>query len=311
MNETICNYDKINIKKICFGKTQNYNSNNYIPIYIKNNKKYSYLNIKSPRLFIPNKIINNSKYYLTLELIINNLNNKESNVFYKNIIKIEKIIKKQFKNEMKMREYVSCIKDNYESKKMYLSLNKNNNNFIDINYEKIDKFEIQSPTNGYFVITIKNIWFNEYKWGINLYFHSALILPSQKINSINLEPIKLKLIFSEELEENKNKSSIKDDPKYKTFFKMKSMRIPIMAIKNKMRLLGIDPDIIDYDENTDMKTLTKNNMNTTINNNDLLSRKKTLRKGKSIEKIVKTNTNLKTPSLDEIREAIKNMKNKK
>ena len=32
---------------------------------------------------------------------------------------------------------------------------------------------------------------------------------------------------------------------------------------------------------------------------------------KSIEKIVKTNTNLKTPSLDEIREAIKNMKNKK
>ena len=31
-----------------------------------------------------------------------------------------------------------------------------------------------------------NIWFNEYKWGINLYFHSALILPSQKSNNINL-----------------------------------------------------------------------------------------------------------------------------
>ena len=310
MNDTICNYDKITFKKICFGKTQDYNSNNYIPIYIKNNKKYSYLNIKSPRLFIPNKIINNSKYYLTLELIINNLNNKESNVFYKNLIKLEKIIKKQFKNDMKIREYVSCIKDNYESKKMYLSLNKNNNNFIDINYEKIDKFEINAPTNGYFVITIKNIWFNEYKWGINLYFNSALILPSQKSNNINLEPTKLKLIFSEELEEHKNKLCIKDDPKYKTFFKMKSMKIPIMAIKNKMRLSGIDPDIIDYDENTDMKSLT-DNKNITIKCNDLLSRKKTLRKGKSIEKIVKTNTNLKTPSLDEIKEAIKNMKNKK
>ena len=59
-----------------------------------------------------------------------------------------------------------------------------------------------------------------------------------------------------------------------------------------------------------MKSLT-DNKNITIKCNDLLSRKKTLRKGKSIEKIVKTNTNLKTPSLDEIKEAIKNMKNKK
>jgi Predicted coiled-coil domain-containing protein (DUF2360). len=76
-------------------------------------------------------------------------------------------------------------------------------------------------------------------------------LPSQKNSVKNLEINEIKNMFKEEINENKEKSEmIKDNEKYKKYFKMKSMKIPIMAIKNKMILNNLDTSIINYDGNT-------------------------------------------------------------
>ena len=301
----ICKYNNIKLNKLIVGKEQHYENNSYIPIYLKDNNKINNLNIKTNKLYIGNKLNQQSKFFLSLELTILDIN-VDFNTF---ILKLEKFIKKKFKSQFNNKEFIPILKDN---KKMYVNLNINNNNFIDINYQKIDKFKINTPTNGYFVLNIKNVWYNQYKWGINIYLYSALILPTQKINIPILEVNNIKDIFKEELEENKTEEMIKDNKEYAKFFKMKSMRIPIQAIKNKMMLTNMDSSIIDYDGNTLTKNVFKKknniNRNNTITSKDLLSNKlkKTVRHAK-----VKIKKDLKTPSLEEIQNQIKKMKNKK
>ena len=301
----ICKYNNIKLNKLIVGKEQHYENNSYIPIYLKDNNKINNLNIKTNKLYIGNKLNQQSKYFLSLELTLLDIN-VDFNTF---ILKLEKFIKQKFKSQFNNKEFIPILKDN---KKMYVNLNINNNNFIDINYQKIDKFKINTPTNGYFVLNIKNVWYNEYKWGINIYLYSALILPTQKMNIPILEVNNIKDIFKEELEENKTEEMIKDNKEYAKFFKMKSMRIPIQAIKNKMMLTNMDSSIIDYDGNTLTKNVFKKknniNRNNTITSKDLLSNKlkKTVRHAK-----VKIKKDLNTPSLEEIQNQIKKMKNKK
>ena len=303
----ICKYNDIKLDKLIIGKEQHYENNSYIPIYLKENNKINHFNIKTNKLYIANKLNQQSKYFLSLELILLDIN-INFNAF---ILKLEKCIKKKFKSQFKNKEFVNILKDN---KKMYVNLNLNNNNFIDINYQKIDKFKINTPTNGYFVLNIKNIWYNEYKWGINIYLYSALILPTQKMNIPSLEMGQMKDIFKKELDENKTEEMIKDNKEYSKFFKMKSMRIPIQAIKNKMTLNNMDSSIIDYDGNTLTKNIFKKNDNinkhNTITSKDLLGNKGKLKKTVRNEK-VKVKKDLKTPSLEEIQNQIKKMKNKK
>ena len=303
----ICKYNDIKLDKIIIGKEQHYENNSYIPIYLKENNKINHFNIKTNKLYIANKLNQQSKFFLSLELILLDIN-VNFNAF---ILKLEKFIKKKFKSQFKNKEFVNILKDN---KKMYVNLNVNNDNFIDINYQKIDKFKINTPTNGYFVLNIKNIWYNEYKWGINIYLYSALILPTQKMNIPFLEMDQMKDIFKKELDENKTEEMIKDNKEYSKFFKMKSMRIPIQAIKNKMTLNNMDSSIIDYDGNTLTKNVFKKNDNinrhNTITSKDLLGNKGKLKKTVRNEK-VKVKKDLKTPSLEEIQNQIKKMKNKK
>ena len=306
----IYKYNNITLNKLIVGKEQHYENNSYIPIYLKDNNKINNLNIKTNKLYIGNKLNHQSKYFLSLELTVLDIN-VDFNTF---ILKLEKFIKKKFKLQFNNKEFVPMLKDN---KKMYVNLNINNNNFIDINYQKIEKFKINTPTNGYFVLNIKNIWYNQYKWGINMYLYSALILPTQKINIPVLEVNNIRDIFKEELEENKTEEMIKDNKEYAKFFKMKSMRIPIQAIKNKMMLTNMNSSIIDYDGKTLTKSVFKNNNNNNNNNknntiisNDLLGNICKLKKTVRNEK-VKIKKDLKTPSLEEIQNQIKKMKNKK
>ena len=302
----ICKYNSIKLNKLIVGKEQHYENNSYIPIYLKDNNKINNLNVKTCKLYIANKLNQQSKYFLSLELTLLDIN-VDFNTF---ILKLEKFVKKRFKSQFNNKEFVPILKDN---KKMYVNLNINNNNFIDINYKKIDKFKINTPTNGYFVLNIKNIWYNEYKWGINIYLYSALILPTQKINIPSLEVNNIKDIFKEEINENKTEEIIKDNKEYAKFFKMKSMKIPIQAIKHKMKLTNMDSSIIDYDCNTLTKDIFKKNnsinRNNMITSKDLLGNKGKLKKTVIIEK-VKIKKDLNTPSLEEIQNQIKKMKNK-
>ena len=319
MNNKIYKYDTLKFNKILFGKEQIYENNSYIPIYIKDNNKINILNIKTCKLFVPHNIISQSKYYLTMELLFLNLEkDKQLEKFYNVIIKLEKCIKNKFKKVFKNKKFISIIKESFNSKKIYVSLNSNNNNFIDINYEKIDKLKINTPTNGYFVINFRNIWFNNEKWGINVFLYSALLLPSQKKNESNLELGKIKNIFKEELDyissdKEDNKDFIKNDPIYSKFFKLKSMKVPIIAIKHKMILSNLEPSILDYNGDTLTKNIfkNKNNKNDKIKSNDILNNRHKLKKTVINEKIKIKRNNLKIPSLEEIQNQIKKMKNNK
>jgi len=310
MNNIIYNYELVKLNKLIFGKEQIYENNTYIPIFVKDtNKKINNFNIKTCKLHISNKLIPKSKHFVSLRLIIFD-GNKDINTFTKFILRLEKYIKKKYKTQFKNKKYISILKEN----KIYINLNINNNNFIDINYNKIDKLEIDTPTNGYFVITIKNIWFNENKWGINLYLYSALILPSQGNILNELKVNEIKDIFKEEIKENKNEEMLKNDSQYAKYFKLKAMKVPLMAIKNKMKLNNLDISIIDYNGNTLTKDVLKKNntkVNITINRKDLLNNKHKLKKTPIIDnkKIIETQ-NLKIPSLEEILNQIKKMKKK-
>lgn len=310
MNNIIYNYELVKLNKLIFGKEQIYENNTYIPIFVKDtNKKINNFNIKTCKLHISNKLIPKSKHFVSLRLIIFD-GNKDINTFTKFILRLEKYIKKKYKTQFKNKKYISILKEN----KIYINLNINNNNFIDINYNKIDKLEIDTPTNGYFVITIKNIWFNEDKWGINLYLYSALILPSQGNILNELKVNEIKDIFKEEIKENKNEEMLKNDSQYAKYFKLKAMKVPLMAIKNKMKLNNLDISIIDYNGNTLTKDVLKKNntkVNITINRKDLLNNKHKLKKTPIIDnkKIIETQ-NLKIPSLEEILNQIKKMKKK-
>ena len=68
--------------------------------------------------------------------------------------------------------------------------------------------------------------------------------------TINLLQIKLDIpILIEEYSfsnKTQNDTNIyRDDPAYKTYFKMLKMGIPILVVKQKMTLVGLNPDILD------------------------------------------------------------------
>jgi hypothetical protein len=72
--------------------------------------------------------------------------------------------------------------DNYKSAKMYLTIQSDKNECIDTNNKPIPNWEFIAPCYGFFVLQFKNIWMNATKWGINLYTQGAMVLPSQIAN---------------------------------------------------------------------------------------------------------------------------------
>ena len=112
----IYKYNNISLNKLIVGKEQHYENNSYIPIYLKDNNKINNLNIKTNKLYIGNKLNHQSKYFLSLELTVLDIN-VDFNTF---ILKLEKFIKKKFKLQFNNKEFVPMLKDN---KKMYVNLN--------------------------------------------------------------------------------------------------------------------------------------------------------------------------------------------
>merc|ERR1712028_323521 len=53
---------------------------------------------------------------------------------------------------------------------------------------------------------------------------------------------------------NEEEVPLKDDVDYKKYFKMKSMMMPLGAIKNALVRDGRDPNIIDFDPNKSLKS---------------------------------------------------------
>ena len=282
MDYNIFNEDKTNIKYIKFGKTQSFNNKKYIPIYYNDQKtkktKYNDFLIKTPRLFIPNKVRKEMGYKPSIETIM--IEGDDDGVaYFKEIFsKIEKKIYNQIKKRkrlnLKEKEFLSIIKDDYKykTKKLYLPLNTYTSSCIDINNKIIKEWDFIAPTYGYFIIQIKNIWIGEDKWGINLFCNAAMILPSQLMDPPPIPVQNIQYMFESEMNSLK---TIGEDERFIKFFKMKKMGIPIQAIKNKMIIEKISPNIIDLKLDTPLKSikfsLEDTSLTTTVNTQFKLS----------------------------------------
>ena len=250
--------DKICVPQIKIGKQQIFNTNtqhSLFPIYyqIKHN-----LIIKTARLFIPKKVKSNlaasgNYSYSFLEaLFINQQQDEHVSLLKKKITDIERRVQKLLKTRkglenLKQKTFISLLKyDNYyKTQKLLLPINVKTSQCFDVNNNIIDNWDIDAPTYGHFIILFKNIWIKGDKWGINLFTHGALALPSQLC-----DPPPIPNLFYYFGEEVKSFSQIGDDETYKLYFKMKRMGTPIPAIQQKMMLQGLNPAVITYSSNT-------------------------------------------------------------
>lgn len=350
MSSQICYYEKVEVDKINVGKSQYFKMYHLCPIYYNiDGIKHNNLILKTPRLFVPHKIKKiGNKIFLELSF----LSQKEDPgvLFFKNILlqiekRIYKIIKRRRKFKVEKKDFVSILKcdDYYDTQKILIPVNPNLGEAYDINNKRIPKWEFAAPTYGFFIIQFKNIWIKENKWGLNLYTHGGLILPSQIVDPPPLP--KMKYLF---IDEQENMKIIGDDKDYQKFFKMKDVGVPLPAIKQKMMLAALNPDVIEYDKKTKIADIpalksvdkpdknkfhtmhnrinkTKHNSDSNSNNplneraplafnvNDLLSQSKKLNKVDTTKKPRrKTMPNIRSgmlvPSLNDITNAIKRLR---
>ena len=303
--------DKTNIKYIKFGKTQSFNNKKYIPIYYNDQKtkktKYNDFVIKTPRLFIPQKVRKEMGYKPTLETIMIQ-GDDEGVLYFKDIFtKIEKKIYKQIKKRkrlnLKEKQFVSIIKDDfkYKTKKIYLPLNTYTSSCIDINNKIIKEWDFIAPTYGYFIIQIKNIWIGDDKWGINLFCNAAMILPSQLMDPPPIPFQNVQYMFESEIN---NHKTIGDDERFIKFFKMKKMGIPIQAIKNKMIIEKMAPTIIDLNPSTPINNIKFSleyiNLNKTVINNHFKSVHKNKSSSSSTQHRKNTTLDIKSQLFNEL-----------
>ena len=256
--------DKICIPQIKIGKQQIFNSttqHSLFPIYyqIKHN-----LIIKTARLFIPKKVksnivtssnsnsSNNYSYSFLEALFINQQQDEHVSLLKKKIIDIERRVQKLLKTRkglenLKQKTFISLLKYDtyYKTQKLLLPINIKTSQCFDVNNNIISKWDIDAPTYGHFIILFKNIWIKGDKWGINLFTHGALALPSQLC-----DPPPIPNLFYYFGDEVKSFSQIGDDETYKLYFKMKRMGTPIPAIQQKMMMQGLNPVVITYSSKT-------------------------------------------------------------
>jgi hypothetical protein len=112
--------------------------------------------------------------------------------------RVIKILSRRKTIKLDDKEFTSLLKedDNYKSSKIYLTIQSDKNECIDTDNKPIPSWEFVAPCYGFFVLQFKNIWMNASKWGINLYTQGAMVLPSQIGNP---PQVKIQHLFDDEL----------------------------------------------------------------------------------------------------------------
>lgn len=277
-------HDKQNIDRLLIQTPYIYNR--YTPSYYEGN--------------IENKINHDLQLDITESKNINE-NSKLIIEFYNLVVKIQKNIKIRIrKKNLEKLKFICSLRKQDENKYNFRTKihSLNGKPYLRVfNSNRESDLEQKLKPNTYirYLIHLESIWFFGDTYGFNWYLVQA---------EIKLPNILKRYSFYNEnvLEEKENKSNVYD--KYVNMYKK---RIPIQAIKNKMIMDGLDPNILDSIIN---KT---NNIPIPLIINQLNSTKlKNVREGDKTQvkrTQVKTNPNdIGVPTQNQLLEQLKKLK---
>ena len=291
-----------------------YKSTIYINFKIKTDMGKEPVLIQTPKLFIPFGI---NKYKFSTNLECSLLLQEpvdQFKQFYMSIKKLDKIIEKmKIKNKIiRGKQFISCIKPAVDIFPERILLNINNESTIfDINKQTISIDNITNKIYGKFIIHLSHIWVNETSYGYNLELVQAMIDPKVYIKEF---------AFIEETINNQY-------DKYNKYRKMLSVGVPKEAVKKKLELDGLDPNLIEninnqYDKYNKYRKMlsvgvpkeavkiSKLNSGINLSKNLLLDLKKNIKLKKVENELTnnKKNEDPRIPSLDLISSALANLK---
>ena len=220
-------------KKISIGS----NIYNY-PIKYLNNS----LIIQTPILTMPfGKYSYGSKSYIDASFI-NDVVDKDMVNFKEIIVNINNLVINYITKTNNKLNFFNSIKNsnNIYSDRIRLNIQED---ILVFNEKKhlVSHEYLKSKAYVKFLITPNNIWRNEEKFGISWTILQAKVYPQTILNTYCF-------LDSKEDEPN-NSNKYNSHPTYKKYFKMISCGVPKEAVKHKMIIDNLDPDVLDNSVN--------------------------------------------------------------
>lgn len=296
------NYKEFNFKNIKFLKPEKRLNTIIYPIrYINylDNKKYQreeWYIIKTPKLqmLYPPQIINQTRYYLSLYFTSPDIeHDPEQKSFYDFLVKLDQKMS-NFKKYTKGTQYKPTLKSDF----FFLNFYPDEILTYDRNKEKIKLENVLGGTYGIFLIELKSLWITSEKYGLSWEIKQAKMEERCVLNRV---------FFLDEIPSDKEEIG----PEYQPYFKMLKMGIPLLAVKQKMTLKGLNPDIISQKPNklTQFEQFEQSEINTNLLLESKLSLKKVDKdQNQNQKKWCKKKKSLPVPSLDEIQMALKSLR---
>jgi hypothetical protein len=201
--------------------------------YLGNN-----LIIQTPILYLPFGMYKyGSKSYLDASFL-NVCVDKEMSS-YKSLInqlnnKVIQFISKRYGKKL---SFIDSIKKSTEIYPDRMRFNLQEDILIFSEKKKLLDFEyLKAKSYTKFLVTPENIWVNEEKFGITWQILQIKIYPQTILNTYSFID-----------DDKKEETTPKSHPKYQKYFKMVSCGVPKDAVKHKMVLDNLDPNILDGD----------------------------------------------------------------
>ena len=312
----------IKTELICFNKKVSINDNSYniFISYKKNDSKKDFI-LQTPIMITPFGISEfGSNKYIDLSFI--NMNeDDEIRYLYNKIKEINGHILKhmRYKHKCYKRNFINSIKQSsgIYPERIRLSINSQLKIYDKYN-QLIDLDSIKSRTLTKALIHVSHIWLNNNKFGIfwnivQLKTYGKLVLEEFQFLDEDCSQYTIKI---------PNINTIPPPPppplpapiqdkKYEKYFKMLKMGINENAVKQKMVMDNVDPNILDNNPSCDILCINNNkNKKFVDSKKNLLSEIKNGFKLKSFAKEKKNikKNNLLAPSLWEIKNKLKNLK---
>lgn len=314
----------IKTELICFNKKVSINDNSY-NIFISYKKKESKKDfiLQTPIMITPFGVSEfGSNKYIDLSFINMNEDDDIRNLYNK-IKEINSHILKhmRYKHKCYKRNFINSIKQSsgIYPERIRLSINSRLKIYDKYN-QLIDLESIKSRILTKALIHVSHIWLNNNKFGIfwnivQLKTYGKLVLEEFQFLDEDHSQYTIKI---------PNINTIPPAPpppppppmqgkKYEKYFKMLKMGIKEDAVKQKMIMDNIDPNILDNNPSCDVICVNNNKKQITFNKNNLLSEisggfKLKPVKSNKIKHKVKKDNNLLVPSLWEIKNKLKNLK---